>query len=189
MLNFVPNHEIALCQEPLLVDCICTCKYYPSLEELTEKECLWKVQGLADQNWTNVDGMEFPLKNVNDLLLWTPPLCIADVAVKFLRKYRHWRPELTHIIVVSKLMMYKWRKNIFKTCDLSLYVDFWPRYWPTNMHESFLIGVYFPLLYCSYWNLIRSRLVLEVERNLCLVHKDKTRPQVIVLPQFLAFSR
>ena len=48
--------------------------------------------------------------------------------------------ELIHIIVVPKLMTYKWKNNMLKTCDLFFYVDVGPSYWPDNMHESLLIG-------------------------------------------------
>ena len=69
MLSFVPIHESASCWEHLIIDWIRTCTSYPELEPLTEKGWLWEGQGLADHNWDNVDGMEFPLKGDNYLLI------------------------------------------------------------------------------------------------------------------------
>ena len=75
-----------------------------------------------------------------------PLPCIANVSVELMRKSCHQKMELTHIIVLPKLMNYKRRKNTLKTCDLYFYVDVGPSYWPGNMHESLLIGIYLPLL-------------------------------------------
>ena len=104
-------------------------------------EWLWEGQGLEDHNWTNVDGMEFPLKGVNDLLLWTPPPCIPDVSLELMRKFCHQRPEFTYIIVVPKLMTYKSRNIVLNTFDFSFYMGVGLSYWPANMHESLLIGI------------------------------------------------
>ena len=38
---------------------------------------------------------------------------------------------------------------MFKTCDFSFSVDVVPSYWPANMHESFLVGIYLPLFHFS----------------------------------------
>ena len=65
---------------------------------------------------------------------------------------------------------------MFKTCDLSFYVDVGPSYWTANIHESLLIGIYLNLLYFFPWTLRRSISVLGVERNLYLMRKEKTRP-------------
>ena len=75
---------------------------------------------------------------------------------------------------------------MLKMCYLSFYVDFGPSYWPGNINEYLLIGIYLPLLNCLPWTLRRSISVVEVEKNLRSMWKDKTRPQGIVLRQFLA---
>ena len=79
---------------------------------------------------------------------------------------------------------------MLKICDFSFYVDIEPIYWPANMHESLLIDIYLLLFHFSPWTLIRSVSVLEVDRKLHYIFlKEKTRPQVIVLHHFFAFSR
>ena len=64
---------------------------------------------------------------------------------------------------------------MMKTCYLSFYVDVGLNYWPDNIHESLLIGVYLPLLNVLTWKLRRSILVLEVERKLRLMQKEKNK--------------
>ena len=90
---------------------------------------------------------------------------------------------------VPKLMTCKCINNLLKTFDLSFYVYVGPSYWPVNMHESFFIVIYLPLLKCLHWTLRRLRSVLEVDMKLWLMRKYKIRPQGIVLRQFIAFLR
>ena len=89
MLNFVPIHKSKLCQKTLIIDWIRTWASCPELEPLTEKEWLWEGQVISDKNCTNVDRMEFTLKDVNDFILWNPLTCIDDVAVELMSKYHH----------------------------------------------------------------------------------------------------
>ena len=117
--------------------------------------------------------MEFPLKGVDYLLLWNPPPCISDDVVELLRNSCNQRTDLTHIIVLPTVMTYKWINNMFKTYYFSFYVDIGPSYWPSNMNESLLNGIYLPLMHCSPWTPRRSKSVLEVDRKLCLMRIEK----------------
>ena len=156
---------------------------------LTEIEWLKRGQGLGEVLWKNVDGMEVPVRSSDDTFLWAPAPAIADIALEYLRTSIHRRPESYHIFVCPKLMTYKWRKNLLKTCDLSFYVDTGVTYWPEGMHENLLIVIYLPLLHCHPWTYRGSRTILEVERHLRKVSDSKGRTQGSVLCQFFKFTR
>ena len=64
-----------------------------------------------------------PTENNEDIMLWIPPPCIADVALEYTRKSYLKRPYLTHIFVVPKLMPYLWRKHLLKASHFSFYID------------------------------------------------------------------
>ena len=139
--------------------------------------------------WKNTDGMEFPIVGNERLMLWTPAPAIADVALELLRTSLHRRPQMCHVFVCPKLMTYKWRKSLLRSCDFSFYVDVGPTYWPKHMHESLLISVYLPLLPCYPWTFRRSNSVLELERTLRRLFKTKAGTEGTVLRNFFKFTR
>lgn len=188
MLSFVPIGRTAVERSPLLLEWIRTWTSDPTLTNLMESDWFWRGQGLSNEKWVNSDGMKFPIRSTEKILVWTPAPCIADVALEALRKSIHKRPDLTHLFVCPKLMTYKWRKIMLRSCDCSFYVDAGPEYWNTDMHESLLIGIYLPLLPCPPWTFRRSNSVLALEGILRQVQKSKTGSQGTVLCKFLKFA-
>lgn len=189
MLSFVPINESALTRSESLLSWIKSWTMVPELKPLKEEDWFWRGQGLGNETWKNIDGLEFPIASNETTFLWAPPPCIADVALEALRKSVHKRPHHCHIFVCPKLMTYKWRKIMLRSCDLSFYVDPGEEHWKTEMYESLLIGIYLPLLPCYPWTFRRSASVLEVERKLREVSKTKTGLQGPILRKFLSFSR
>ena len=133
--------------------------------------------------------MEFPIVGSEKLFLWALAPAIADVAIEYLRTSIHQRTQYCHLFVCPKLMTYKWRIFLLKTCDLSFYVDAGIDCWDVDMHESVLIAIYLPQLHCFPWTFRKSKSVLEVERTLRQMPSPKTRPQGLVLRKFLKFTR
>ena len=107
MIEFVPIHLSAIVRSDNLLLWIRQWTDMKDLEALTEKEWLWKGQGLGKSKWRNVDGMQFPVVGNEKLFLWAPPPAIADVALEYLQTSIHRRPELYHVFVCPKLMTYK----------------------------------------------------------------------------------
>ena len=164
MLDFVTISHTAIHSSPLLLKWIQHWTNCPKLKPLSEKDWLWKGQALSPDMHTNSDGMYLPQEGLDDVYLWIPAPCLADVALEFLRKSIHKRPHNYHGFqkhdnyedvcewtIVPKTMTYLWRKNVLKTCDLSFYVDPGHPAWKTDMYESLLVAVYLPLLHCFPW--------------------------------------
>jgi hypothetical protein len=189
MISFVPISQTICERSPSMLSWIQSWTSRKDLKALTEDQWFWEGQGLERELWTNCDGMKFPKKSKSDVFLWTPPPCIADVDLQVLRKSIHKRPDAMHVFVCPKLMTYKWRKMLLRSCCLSFYVDVGPDYWKDEMFESVLCGIYLPLLPCPPWTFRRSGSVLAVERKLCSVSKTESGDQGLVLRQFLNFTR
>ena len=189
MLSFVPIHLTAMERSKGLLRWIRQWTNNSGLAPLTTTGWLWKGQGLKSELWTNCDGMQFPILGSETMFLWSPPPAIAEVALEYLRVAVHRRPQLYHIFVCPKLMTFKWRKILLKSCDLSFYIDASSEHWPGAMHESLLVGMYLPLLHCYPWSYRNTRSVLEVERALRSVQNSKTRTQGSILFKFLKLTR
>ena len=190
MLSFVPINQSAIERSNGLLTWLRDWTNCNSLSPLTPEDWLWKGHGLGEKTWTNIDGMKFPVSSDKDTFLWTPPPAIADVALELLRTSIHRRPQFYHLFICPKLMTYRWRKNLLKTCDFSFYLDAKnPEIWGKEMHESLLIAVYLPLLPCHPWTYRRSKSVLELERLLRRVPASQARAQGSILRKFFVFTR
>jgi hypothetical protein len=189
MLSFVPISLTAFERSEKLLPWMRKWLNNSKLTPLSASDWVKRGQGLGNKLWTNTDGMKFPIKGDEDLFVWAPPPCIAEVAVEYLRMSVHRRPQNTHVFVCPKLMTYKWRKALLRSCDFSFYVDPGCDHWSIDMHESLLIGIYLPLLPCYPWTFRRSRSVLEMERILRKVQKAKTGAECSILFKFFLFTR
>ena len=189
MLSFVPIGQSACERSVSMLNWLRVWLSKRNIVPLTPYEWTTKGQGLSDKVWKNTDGVSFSVKGEDDTFIWSPAPCIDDVAVEYLRMSIHRRPQNIYVFICPKLMPYKWRKGLLKSCDFSFYVDPGFDYWPIDMFESVLIGVYLPLLPCFPWTFRRSKSVLEVERLLRQVQKSKAGSQCSILREFLKFTR
>jgi hypothetical protein len=98
--------------------------------------------------------------------VWTPPPAAADVAIELLAKSKHKRPSHQHIIIVPRLLTYRWRKLLSKTCDLVFTIPVGTDVWELTHHEPLIIGVAFPLISHRPWRLRGTKLLESAERHL-----------------------
>jgi hypothetical protein len=100
------------------------------------------------------------------LFLWAPPPAVADVALEELLKSRHKRPDLTHVVVIPRLMTPRWRRLFMKVCDFICLISPGPLLWPTHAYEPLCLGVVLPYVHCRPWSLKRAPLLVEMGRDL-----------------------
>ena len=189
MLTYIPIHLSAIERSNKLLTWVRTWCGNESLTPLSPTDWLWRGQGLGKSVWTNCDGLQFPVRSKEKVFLWSPPPCVADVAIEYLRESIHKRSDAVHIIIIPKLMTYAWRKTLLKTCDFSFYIDAGHDCWSECMYESLLIGVYLPLLNCFPWTLRKSGSVLELERLLSVLPCTEERSKGTLLRKFLLLTR
>ena len=106
-----------------------------------------------------------------------------------MRKSVHKRPWITHVIVVPKLMPFKWRKPLLKASNVSFYINSGHLAWPSHTYESLFVAILLPSLHCYPWTWKRSKSVLEVERQVRVLQKGQTGAEGPILRQFLFFTR
>ena len=165
MLNCVPLPNSSVEQSAGLIDWIWEWANKMSLKPLTECEWITKGHGLSDDICTNTDGMKFNSENDNSVLLWSLPPWLGSVALMYLWKSVHKRPDRNHVFVIPKIMTYSWRKIMLKTCDVLFCIGIRHPLWGQCMYGSLFVAVYLPLLQCYPWTYRRSLSVLALERK------------------------
>ena len=189
MLKFVPLALNAIQRSPSLLQWVRHWTSDVHLTPLTEIDWLTKGQGVSIDNRLNSDGMQFLNEDDSSTLLWCPPPCLANVCIEYLRKSIHKRPHKLHVLIVPKIMTYYWRRQVFRTCDVSFYIDTGHPSWPLEMHESIFVAIYLPLLHCFPWTYRKSNSVLALERRVREMQKTQAGSESSVLREFLLFSR
>ena len=106
------------------------------------------------------------------LLLWSPPPCIADVAIEELQKARHKRQESHHVFIVPRLMQPFWRKSLYKAADLVLHLPPSHPVWPRDMHEPLTIAIFLPFIKHRPWQVRGCPLLLAMGGKLREMWKD-----------------
>jgi len=91
--------------------------------------------------------------------VWAPPPGAADVALEQLAIAIHKRPNNHHLVIIPRLMTAAWRKLLGKICDLVFTVPLGVPFWSDSHFEPLLLGLYFPLLPCSPWQLRYTHLL------------------------------
>ena len=102
--------------------------------------------------------------------LWTPPPAAADAALDWMGESIHKRSSSIHIMMVPRLMTFKWRKLLMKNCDLTLTIPCGTPHWPANTLEPLILGISLPLsLRCNEqgsWRYKGSRRITDLESRL-----------------------
>ena len=100
------------------------------------------------------------------IYVWTPPPAIADVALEQLRHSRLKRQKSLHVVVIPRLFVYLWRKQLHKAADLVVTPPLGLSFWPNDMHGPLLIA--FCFLFCRFnpWCARGTLKLHAVERKL-----------------------
>jgi len=85
--------------------------------------------------------------------VWAPPPGAADAALEQLAASIHKRPLGSHIVLLPRLWTSRWRRLLGKICDVVFTVPLGTLFWPDTHYEPLIVGIYFPLLPFSPWQL------------------------------------
>ena len=77
--------------------------------------------------------------------LWTPPPAAADAALDWMGESIHKRSSSVHIVMVPRLMTFRWRKQLGKMTDIMLVVPCGTPHWPTTALEPLILAISLPL--------------------------------------------
>jgi hypothetical protein len=98
--------------------------------------------------------------------LWAPPPAAADVALEELHVACLKRQDSFHIIVVPRLMTPQWLKQLYKVSDITFKLPLGSSPWLHAMYEPCMIGLTFPFLSVSPWQLRGMPKMYAVGRKL-----------------------
>lgn len=143
MLSFVPLALSAADRSPHLVSRV--------VDDWVPPPVGHRWSHLSEDHWYTI-----PFKE-DGLFVWTPPPCVADVAVALAAEAHHIRPWNTHL--VPSLMTHRWRRQLSKAADLLVVLPFDAELWPEETQfECLTLAIICPLLRAAPWRVERSGL-------------------------------
>ncbi len=188
MTDFVPIHKSALERFPALEDWI---RSWTSSRTEFLSPMQWFTRGHdheLNEFEVNVDGVKLP-KMKTGCFVWSPPPCLAEVAIEELRKARHKRTTSHHLFIVPRLMQPHYLKHLHKAADLIVSVPVGHPYWPTSMHEPLTLAFVFPFISHRPWQLRGAPGLLELGRSLLRMWKEDNWEDGSVLQELWMFQR
>ena len=162
LLDLLPFNESALVRHPPLRN------YITSWVKNSLSSKNWRfltVEGWFDDVFTHEDENKAFDAHVGSWI-WSPPPCLANIALEQLCEAKHIFPASSHIFVCPALMTAYWRKTLGKIADTSFTVKPGSSIWPFEMLEPLTIAFVKPLLPHSPWKHSRLPIVAEWESEM-----------------------
>ena len=100
------------------------------------------LSGLSTKYWFEHKG---------DNLLWDPPLAASETALDILLESRLQKPYKSHLMVVPRIMIFYWRKQMGKEADLLFNVPIGMSCWELGKHEPLIIILILPIFSRRHW--------------------------------------
>ncbi len=192
MLEFIPLHLTALERSSSLLNWLrLLCEGHDEKERKLEilDPLDWYERGHDHLgNIQNMDGLWMP-KIQSGLFLWHPAPAAAETALEELRMARLKRTKSTHVFVCPRLLEPQWRSHLHKSADLVLEIPAGTSFWPEDMFEPLIIGLYFPYLSHRPWELRHSPSLVELGRRLRPLWKTDEKSAGIILREFWSKER
>lgn len=166
MLQYVPLHLTALDRQPSILDWLKEWKPGGSVTVLNTDQ--WFDQGHGVSSGTlGFHRVWLPAESEDDWFVWHPAPSLGDIAMDELAESRHKRPNLSHIVLLPRLMTFAWRRRLTKTCDLVFEIP--PGccpFWPDCEHEPLIVGLTLRFSAVRAWQARFHAGILELEREL-----------------------
>ena len=166
MTLHIPIHQSAVERSPL--DLVPWIRSWSGTESILLDEAGWFQLGHDIQGWSlHRDGFERPtLVQARSSYIWTPAPMAAEVAIAELRKARIKRQRSAHVFVCPRLCTSQWLKQLYRAADIVFELPLGFSCWPVSMHEPLLIGIVFPFISCSPWQIRGTPKMFAMGREL-----------------------
>jgi hypothetical protein len=140
---------------------------------LTPMERFSEGHDIGGWGQESAEGIDQPIIMEGRTYVWAPPPFAADVALAELRKVRIKRQGSVHVFVCPRLCSPLWMKQLYKASDVVFEIPSGTPGWPIDMHEPLLIGLLFPFLRHSPWQLRGTPKMHALGRELRSLFKDE----------------
>ena len=138
------------------------CERSPGLIPWTKSWAGEELEVLSPNDWPRIHKEK-------GTYLWTPPPAAADAALDWMGESIHKRSSSVHIVLIPRLMTFRWRKFLGKMTDLMLVMPCGTPHWPATTLEPLILAVSLPLSNrCNEngsWRFKDSRRVSVVESS------------------------
>ena len=149
-LSLLPLNESSLVRQPAVKRDVLTWTTQPGN---------WKVATTEDWFGSVFDAP-------TGAWIWSPPPCLARVAIAQLCDVKHMFPASKHIFVCPALMTGYWRKSLGKISDAMFTLRSGSVIWKKEMLEPLTIAFVRPLLHRAPWRVRRMGFVDKWQREL-----------------------
>lgn len=147
----------------------------------------WFRRGHDWDGWHyNPDSKLYEPRIKRGKYLWNLPAAAADAAIEQLRVARLKRRDSYHFIIIPSLMTPLWLKQFYKEVDCSFLIPAIHPFWGSHQCESLYFGICLPFTKHRPWKLQRAPKLLEMEREMSGVFKDKNLDHRNLLRKFLS---
>ena len=186
MLQYCPWNLSAIDRAPTLKNWITTALDH-ELEFLTPED--WFEKG-HDVRGGYYDRQKFwRVKTRQGSYVWSPPPAAADVAIEQVRLARIKRRVSTHLIVVPRLFIHIWMKQLYKVSDLVVEIPAGSPGWQLTMLEPLVLGFVFPFLYCRPFELKGTPKMLQMGRKVRTMFKTNPMASCHILSELWAIPK
>lgn len=186
MLNYVPLNLSCVDRSPLCLTWVS--EWFGPAEHLKTHQ--WYERAHDISGWKQMGRMRWFPKIKRGRFVWTPPPALADVSLEELRRARLKRQESYHVWMCPRLMTPRFRRAMYKVMDFVTEVPAGSiEGWPKTCHEPLIIGLTFPFLSHSPWQLKGTERMVALERDLRQLWKRDPELGRSFLSKLFAFVR
>jgi hypothetical protein len=182
MSSFIPIHLGAVDRHPGVADWI---KSWSTVSIIELSPMGWFEAGHDIMGWEQGrDGFFRPTLGRENVYLWAPPPFAADIAIAEMRKARIKRQTSTHIFICPRLCSSFWVRQLYKAADFVMEVPVGCSFWPRHLHEPLIIGILFPFLKSSPWQIRNTPKMHSMGNRVHGVFKEEEMDPRDLLRQF-----
>ena len=114
---------------------------------------------------------------------------MSDLVLRQLWEAVHKHTNSLHVFICPRLMMPVWGRLMLKMVDLVVYVPPGEMFWPSSMHESFVICFIYPLIPHRTWWIRGTTKVLGLVRTVSLLIQESPGYEWSVMSQLWLLTK
>ena len=158
-----------------------------NIETLTPE--YWLEEGYVVKGGKDNDNGIWMTYHYKGTFLWAPDHSVVNLMLRKLGESMHKHPISLHVFICPKLMMPVRRRLLLNMAKLVVYVPPGEMFWPSSMHESFVICFIYPLIPHRTWWIRGTTKVLGLVRTVSLLIQESPGYEWSVMSQLWLLTK